>query len=105
MKMPKSDKKSKRSTTTTTTSPRPTAAEILAHTAYPDAVWKLIPSQKGNLNCAVGRGGPVGIDWEVHGTGSKKIVVCFCYFCILFTLDGVVMFFGVKYLNRNYANS
>lgn len=71
-------KKSKRATEAATSplSNRPSAAEILAHTAYPDAVWKLVPTQKGKLEVAVGRGGPVGIDWEVHGTGRKKIVVC-----------------------------
>ena len=76
----KANKKSKRASAPL----RPTAAEILAHTAYPDAVWKLTPTQSGKTNVAVGRGGPVGIDWEVHGTGRKKIVVCFdCAFLVL----------------------
>lgn len=76
MKKPNFQKSKRATETTSPVTNRPTAAEILAHTAYPDAVWKLIPTQQGKLDVGVGRGGPVGIDWEVHGTGRKKIVVC-----------------------------
>ncbi|RKF83425.1 putative glycylpeptide n-tetradecanoyltransferase protein [Golovinomyces cichoracearum] len=54
--------------------PRPSVKEILANPSYPDVVWKLIPSQSGKLSVATGRGGPINIDWEVHGTGNIKLV-------------------------------
>jgi len=58
---------------------RPKAADILAHHSYKDAVWRLKPTQSGKLEVAKGRGGPIGISWEVHGRGEKKIVVCFYF--------------------------
>jgi len=54
---------------------RPKVAEILAHTAYPDTIWNLTPTQSGQLPVAAGRGGPFKIDWEVHGKGDIKLVV------------------------------
>ncbi|TVY28011.1 3-oxoadipate enol-lactonase [Lachnellula hyalina] len=54
---------------------RPKVAEILAHTAYPDTIWKLTPTQSGQLPVASTRGGPIKIDWEVHGHGDIKLVV------------------------------
>lgn len=53
-------------------------AEILAHPAYPDTLWELTPTQKGRLPVAEGRGGPINIEWEVHGQGDIKLVVCTC---------------------------
>jgi hypothetical protein len=50
----------------------------LAHTAYPEAIWNLTPTQSGKLPVAAGRGGSFNIDWEVHGKGDIKLVVsCF----------------------------
>ncbi|EPQ65905.1 hypothetical protein BGT96224_3143, partial [Blumeria graminis f. sp. tritici 96224] len=54
----------------------PSVEEIIAHPSFPDAIWKLTPSQKGNHAVAAGRGGPFNIDWEVHGSGDIKLVVC-----------------------------
>lgn len=54
----------------------PTVAEILAHPTYPDTIFKLIPTKNGKLSVAAKRGGPFNIDWEVHGTGDIKLVVC-----------------------------
>ncbi|KAH6672283.1 Alpha/Beta hydrolase protein [Halenospora varia] len=53
---------------------RPTVAEILAHPAYPDTLWNLTPTERGQLPVAAGRGGPFKIDWEVHGHGDVKLV-------------------------------
>ncbi|TVY13553.1 3-oxoadipate enol-lactonase 2, partial [Lachnellula arida] len=53
---------------------RPKVAEILAHTSYPDTIWKLTPTQSGQLPVAATRGGPFKIDWEVHGKGDIKLV-------------------------------
>lgn len=50
--------------------------EILAHPAYPDTIWNLTPTQSGRLPVAADRGGPINIEWEVHGTGDIKLVVC-----------------------------
>ncbi|CZR56085.1 related to alpha/beta hydrolase [Phialocephala subalpina] len=55
-------------------SQRPNVAEILAHPSYPDTIWKLTPTQSGQLPVAVGRGGPIKIDWEVHGSGPIKMI-------------------------------
>ena len=51
-----------------------TAAEIQAHPEYPHTFWALEPTKKGKLDVANGRGGPIGISWEVHGTGPIKLV-------------------------------
>ena len=56
---------------------RPMVEEVLAHPAYPTAVWKLKPTQSGMLPVASGRGGPFNICWEVHGSGDIKLVVGF----------------------------
>jgi hypothetical protein len=56
--------------------PRPTAAQVQELDAYPDTIWNLTPSKSGRLPVAKGRGGPFMIDWEVHGTGDIKLVVC-----------------------------
>ncbi|CZT05834.1 related to alpha/beta hydrolase [Rhynchosporium graminicola] len=53
---------------------RPRVAEILAHPSYPDTVWNLTPTQSGQLPVAAERGGPINIDWEVHGKGVTKMV-------------------------------
>ena len=54
---------------------RPIVEEILAHPAYPDTIWKFMPTQSGRLPVAKDRGGPINIEWEVHGKGDIKLVV------------------------------
>ncbi len=56
---------------------RPSVAEILANPTYPETIWNLTPTQSGKLLVAKDRGGPLGIDWEVHGNGPIKLVVSF----------------------------
>jgi hypothetical protein len=56
---------------------RPTVAEIIAHPTYSDTIFKLTPTKRGKLSVAAKRGGPFNIDWEVHGTGDIKLVVCY----------------------------
>lgn len=51
-------------------------AEVLANPAYPTTIWDLTPTQSGRLPVAKNRGGPINIEWEVHGTGDIKLVVC-----------------------------
>jgi len=53
----------------------PPVAEVLAHPAYPTAIWQLEPDRSGLAPVAIGRGGPFNISWEVHGTGPIKLVV------------------------------
>ncbi|KAL2060562.1 hypothetical protein VTL71DRAFT_9203 [Oculimacula yallundae] len=60
--------------TMATPTTRPLVADILAHPSYPDTVWKLTPTQSGQLPVAAARGGPIKIDWEVHGKGETKMV-------------------------------
>lgn len=50
--------------------------ETTKHAAYPSAVWNLEPTRRGLFPAAEGRGGPIKISWEIHGTGPTKIVVC-----------------------------
>ncbi|KHN95553.1 uncharacterized protein MAM_06610 [Metarhizium album ARSEF 1941] len=49
--------------------------ETTQHPAYKSAVWKLQPHSSGSLPVARGRGSPVHIYWEVHGSGPTKLVL------------------------------
>ncbi|KAH8594699.1 Alpha/Beta hydrolase protein [Bisporella sp. PMI_857] len=53
---------------------RPTVAEVLAHPAHPYTLWNLEPTRKGLLPVAANRGGPLNIEWEVHGKGDIKLI-------------------------------
>jgi hypothetical protein len=55
----------------------PSIEETLNHPAYPTTLWALEPTSQGKLAVAEGRGGPVGIAWEIHGEGPVKLVVRF----------------------------
>jgi hypothetical protein len=68
----------------------PTVAEILAHPSYPDTIFKLTPTQSGKLAVAAKRGGPFNIEWEIHGKGDIKLVVCYwrCNDLSLFRMPG-----------------
>ena len=57
-------------------SKRPTVAEVLADPLYEQTLFKLTPTKSGKLPVAKGRGGPIDIEWEVHGHGDIKLVVC-----------------------------
>ncbi|KAL8393196.1 hypothetical protein RB595_003119 [Gaeumannomyces hyphopodioides] len=51
-----------------------TVEEVLKHPAYPTSTWRLVPTRSGRLPVAEGRGGPLNISWEIHGSGPCKIV-------------------------------
>lgn len=52
------------------------AAEILAHSAFKYLDWDLPPTSSGRAEVAKGRvGGPFELYYEIHGKGSKRIVV------------------------------
>ncbi|KAL6859928.1 hypothetical protein ACO1O0_003952 [Amphichorda felina] len=53
----------------------PSIEETTNHPAYPSAVWNLEPDQSGLFPAAKGRGGPVNIAWEIHGTGPTKLLL------------------------------
>ncbi|RGP79594.1 hypothetical protein FLONG3_2342 [Fusarium longipes] len=53
----------------------PSVEETLNHPAYPTTLWALEPTSQGKLSVAEGRGGPVGIAWEIHGEGPVKLVL------------------------------
>lgn len=53
----------------------PSTEETLKHPAYLTTLWALEPTSQGKLSVAEGRGGPVGIAWEIHGEGPVKLVV------------------------------
>ena len=53
-----------------------TVAELKEHPEYPHVVWDLPPKRKRNVAVAVrGRGGPINISYEIHGSGPKQLVV------------------------------
>ena len=56
--------------------PQLTAKEILAHPEFGKVPWKGNPTKEGFVDVANGRGGPISIAYEVHGTGPNKLVVC-----------------------------
>ena len=55
-----------------------TAAEIVAHPAFNTVIWPLKPNDKGTCAVAHGRGGPIDIAYEIHGTGPIRLVVSSC---------------------------
>ncbi|GAB7353093.1 hypothetical protein MBLNU459_g3636t1 [Dothideomycetes sp. NU459] len=50
------------------------ADEVLAHPEYPHIVWDLKPREKGKIQVAKGRGGPINIAYEIHGEGPTRMV-------------------------------
>ena len=52
-----------------------TAAEIIEHPAFNTVIWDLTPTKKGKCAVAHGRGGPIDIAYEIHGTGPVHLVV------------------------------
>lgn len=55
--------------------PQLTAAELYAHPEFGKVPWKGKPSKEGFVDVAHGRGGPIPIAYEIHGTGPTKLVV------------------------------
>ncbi|OIW28100.1 alpha/beta-hydrolase [Coniochaeta ligniaria NRRL 30616] len=53
----------------------PTVAETVNHPSFPTALFNLSPSLSGTLPVAEGRGGPLNINWEVHGSGPIKLLL------------------------------
>ncbi|PNS20052.1 Protein STB3 [Sphaceloma murrayae] len=51
-----------------------TAAELKAHPEYPHITWDLKPAKSGISSVAEGRGGPIDIAWEVHGSGPRHLL-------------------------------
>ena len=52
-----------------------TAAELVVHPAFKTVTWDLLPTKYGKVPVAQGRGGPIRISYEVHGTGNICLVV------------------------------
>jgi hypothetical protein len=55
------------------------AEELLKHPEYDYTIWDLKPQKKGKVAVANGRGGPINIAYEVHGSGDKHLVVSLLY--------------------------
>ncbi|KAH7156541.1 Alpha/Beta hydrolase protein [Dactylonectria macrodidyma] len=51
----------------------PSAEETLSHPSYPGAIWGLEPHKEGKTAAGKGRGGPINIAWEIHGSGPIKM--------------------------------
>jgi hypothetical protein len=56
-----------------------TADELLQHPEYNHTIWDLKPEKKGKVAVANGRGGPIDIAYEVHGSGDRHLVVSLLY--------------------------
>lgn len=63
--------------------PPMTADQLRAHPEYDHTIWHLEPEKSGTLPVANGRGGPINIAYEVHGTGDRHLVVS-VQFCSIF---------------------
>ena len=50
--------------------------QVKAHPEFPYTNWDLKPEKKERIDVASGRGGPFKIAYELHGKGTKNIVVC-----------------------------
>lgn len=66
------------------------AAEILQHPQFGHTTLELVPRLKGKVAVAKGRGGPFNIAYEVHGDGSRHLIV-WLPFCMA-QLDLVIFF-------------
>lgn len=53
----------------------PIVADVIKQPAFPTASWNLEPTSSGLLPVAQGRGGPLRISWEIHGSGPVRLVV------------------------------
>ncbi|MCJ1416993.1 hypothetical protein MMC32_003332 [Xylographa parallela] len=51
-----------------------TAEELVNHPEYNTVIWDLEPSDKGIVEVAEGRGGPINIAYEIHGDGPIRLV-------------------------------
>ena len=52
-----------------------TAEELVEHQEFKNVVWDLKPTMQGTVEVAKGRGGPLGLAYEVHGNGPIRLVV------------------------------
>ncbi|KAH5171115.1 hypothetical protein HBH77_225880 [Parastagonospora nodorum] len=51
-----------------------TPEELQQHPEYNHTIWHLKPTKKGKVPVAQGRGGPIDIAYEVHGSGDRHLV-------------------------------
>ncbi|KAH8719158.1 Alpha/Beta hydrolase protein [Phaeosphaeriaceae sp. PMI808] len=51
-----------------------TSDELLKHPEYNHTIWDLQPQKKGKVLVAQGRGGPINVAYEVHGSGDRHLV-------------------------------
>lgn len=66
-----------------------TAAEIEKHPEFDKVVWDLKPAKRGKATVAEGRwGGPMNINYEVHGNGPIRLVVGLRMLLFPFFLSG-----------------
>jgi hypothetical protein len=56
-----------------------TAEQLQQHPEYKHTVWDLNPSKKGKVPVANGRGGPINLAYQVHGSGDRHLVVSLLY--------------------------
>lgn len=66
----------------------PIVADVMKQPAFPTASWHLEPTSSGLLPVAHGRGGPLKISWEIHGSGPVKLVVRCLYLTFMFLTTG-----------------
>ncbi|KJZ78158.1 hypothetical protein HIM_02196 [Hirsutella minnesotensis 3608] len=72
----------------------PPVEETLNHPAYPGAIWALKPHEQGKATVAKGRGRPVDIAWEIHGTGPIKVVLIMGLAAVMSAWQPQTLYFG-----------
>ncbi|KAK0664635.1 putative abhydrolase [Cercophora samala] len=77
----------------------PTVAETVSHPSFPTALWNLEPDRAGLCPVAEGRGGPLEINYEVHGNGPVKLVFIMGLGGLLTGWQRQTFYFG--HLNRD----
>ncbi|KAK6523302.1 hypothetical protein TWF694_006187 [Orbilia ellipsospora] len=68
--------------------------ELLAHPGMIDVVVPFVPAKSGLVDVAVGRGGPIKINYEVHGTGDIRLVFIMGLRAPLIAWQRQIRFFG-----------
>jgi hypothetical protein len=69
------------------------AADIVAHPAFKHVEWNLPATTSGKVDVAKGRsGGPIGLYYEIHGEGGRRVVVSLFFPWFALVLFGLSTF-------------
>ncbi|KAF3085641.1 hypothetical protein TWF569_008370 [Orbilia oligospora] len=74
--------------------------ELLAHPGMQEIVIPFTPSKTGLAEVAIGRGGPIKINYEIHGTGPIKLVFIMGLRAPLIAWQRQIRYFGHEHGER-----